>query len=63
MLVPPKKCALFMPVLLPQSVDPARGGPAAQILALGALFTLLALLSHGVGSWLQRNPRYLCRQK
>ncbi|MER3481288.1 MAG: hypothetical protein C4327_12665 [Meiothermus sp.] len=59
----PEKRALFMPVLLPQLVDPARGGPAAQMLAPGALFTLLALLSDGVGSWLQRNPRCLRRQK
>ncbi|RIH90855.1 hypothetical protein Mterra_00078 [Calidithermus terrae] len=71
MPIPPEKLALFMFAFLPQSVDPARGSPAAQMLALGALFTLLALLSDGlyallaggVGSWPQRNPRFLRRQK
>lgn len=39
------KTALFFIAFLPQFVDPARGPVAPQILALGVLFTLLAVTS------------------
>ena len=56
------KTALFFYAFLPQFVDPARGSPVVQILALGGLFVALAtltdsayaLLSSHLGSMLQR---------
>jgi threonine/homoserine/homoserine lactone efflux protein len=39
------KTALFFLAFLPQFVDPARGAIAVQILALGALFTALGLVT------------------
>jgi threonine/homoserine/homoserine lactone efflux protein len=41
------KIAIFFLAFLPQFVDSSRGPVAAQILVLGALFTLLAVLSDG----------------
>lgn len=54
------KIAIFFLAFLPQFVDPSRGPVAIQILALGTIFTLLAVLSDGayvllggvVGGWL-----------
>jgi threonine/homoserine/homoserine lactone efflux protein len=67
------KTALFFVAFLPQFVDPARGAIAAQMLALGCIFVLLAVLSDSmyallagtVGRWLKgsrsvrRAERYL----
>lgn len=65
------KMAFFTFAFLPQFVDPSRGHVALQILALGGLFALLAILSDGsyallassLGWWLGRNPRFIRRQK
>jgi threonine/homoserine/homoserine lactone efflux protein len=59
------KIAIFFLAFLPQFVDSGRGPVALQILVLGALFTLLALLSDGayvllagaVGRWLRTGRR------
>ena len=42
------KTALFFLAFLPQFVDPSRGAPWLQILALGLLFAALGLCSDGV---------------
>jgi threonine/homoserine/homoserine lactone efflux protein len=57
--------ALFFLAFLPQFVDRSRGAITVQILVLGSLFTLLAILSDGayvllagaVGSWLRAGRR------
>jgi len=62
----PKSIA-FLVIVLPQFTDPAAGGVPAQMLALGALFPLVALvldsgwaLAAGSASqWLARSPRRL----
>jgi threonine/homoserine/homoserine lactone efflux protein len=59
------KIAIFFLAFLPQFVDSSRGPVALQILVLGALFTLLAVLSDGayvllagaVGRWLRTGRR------
>jgi threonine/homoserine/homoserine lactone efflux protein len=59
------KIAIFFLAFLPQFVDPSGGPVAVQILALGTIFTLLAILSDGayvllagaVGSWLRSGRR------
>jgi threonine/homoserine/homoserine lactone efflux protein len=56
------KTALFFLALLPQFVDPGRGPVLAQILVLGTLFVVLALLSDSLyalgagalGAWVRR---------
>jgi threonine/homoserine/homoserine lactone efflux protein len=61
------KTALFFLAFLPQFVDPRRGGVAAQMLLLGALFVAMALVSDGAyallassaGRWLRRHPRFV----
>jgi threonine/homoserine/homoserine lactone efflux protein len=58
------KVILFVLALLPQFVDPARGSTAPQMLALGAVFIVIALLSDttfamasgSVGTWLKGHP-------
>jgi threonine/homoserine/homoserine lactone efflux protein len=59
------KIAIFFVAFLPQFVHSSRGPVAAQILVLGTIFTLLAILSDGayvllagaVGSWLRTGRR------
>jgi threonine/homoserine/homoserine lactone efflux protein len=61
------KTALFFLAFLPQFVDPDRGAATLQILALGLIFTLIALTSDSVwalaagtlGTWLKRSRWYL----
>lgn len=58
------KVALFCLALLPQFVDPARGNAATQILVLGSVMIavgtisdgMYAMLSGGIGRWLQSRP-------
>jgi threonine/homoserine/homoserine lactone efflux protein len=65
------KMAFFTFAFLPQFVDPSHGSVALQILVLGGLFALMAMISDGayallasaLGGWLQRNPLILKRQK
>ncbi len=60
------KTALFFLAFLPQFADPARAPVAAQILFLGVVFVVLAivtdsgyvLLAGGLGAWLRRNPAF-----
>ena len=55
------KIAIFFLAFLPQFVDSSRGPVAVQVLVLGTIFTLLAVLSDGayvllagaVGAWLR----------
>jgi threonine/homoserine/homoserine lactone efflux protein len=59
------KIAIFFLAFLPQFVDASRGPIAGQILVLGTVFTLLAVLSDGayvllagaVGGWLHSGRR------
>jgi threonine/homoserine/homoserine lactone efflux protein len=59
------KIAIFFLAFLPQFVESSGGPIAVQILLLGTIFTLLAVLSDGayvllagaVGGWLRRNRR------
>jgi threonine/homoserine/homoserine lactone efflux protein len=59
------KIAIFFLAFLPQFVDSGRGPVATQVLVLGTLFTLLAVLSDGAyvllagafGSWLRGGRR------
>ncbi len=59
------KIAVFFLAYLPQFADPAAGGVAPQLLALGLLFALLtwvifsaiALFSGILGRWLRSRPK------
>ena len=61
------KTALFFLAFLPQFINPARASATRQILALGAIFVVMALVSDGLyalaagtmGAWLRRNPYFL----
>lgn len=61
------KSVVFLAALLPQYVDPAAGMAALQMVALGALFCLIAIASDGLWavlaararSWFARDPRHL----
>jgi threonine/homoserine/homoserine lactone efflux protein len=65
------KTALFFYAFLPQFVDPARGSSILQILALGALFVILAtitdstyaLVSSGVGRVISQRAGFQRVQK
>jgi threonine/homoserine/homoserine lactone efflux protein len=65
------KTALFFLAFLPQFVDVSRGAVAAQILALGAVFMLLGLVTDGgyaltagtAGRWLRGRPRFLASER
>ena len=65
------KTALFFLAFLPQFVDPGRGTPWLQILALGLLFAALGFLSDGVwavvagtlGECLRRSRRFPAVQR
>ena len=60
------KIAVFFLAYLPQFADPATGGTALQLLALGLIFALLtlaifgalALFSGSIGSWLRTRPEF-----
>ncbi len=60
------KITVFFPAYLPQFADPAAGGMAPQLLALGvafalltwALFGVIALFSGALGGWLRSRPRF-----
>ena len=59
------KIAVFFLAYLPQFADPATGGTALQLFALGLAFALLTLLIFGalalfsgtIGSWLRTRPK------
>ena len=63
------KVALFFLAYLPQFVSPTAGGAAPQMLLLGSVFALLALVvvggialfSGAVGEWLGGRPRFADR--
>lgn len=58
------KVILFVLALLPQFVDPARGSTSIQMLVLGAVLIIVAMISDttyalasgSVGEWLKRHP-------
>ncbi len=60
------KIAVFFLAYLPQFADPATGGTAIQLLALGlafalltlAIFSAIAVFSGTVGSWLRSRPKF-----
>lgn len=60
------KVALFFLAFLPQFADPAAGGTALQLLALGLtfalltwrIFSVLGYFSGGLGNWLESRPDY-----
>jgi threonine/homoserine/homoserine lactone efflux protein len=59
------KVAIFFLAFLPQFANPSRGSPTIQILLLGAVFMLAALIVFGfiawaagfIGEWLKRSER------
>lgn len=59
------KIAVFFLAYLPQFADPAAGGAAPRLLALGltfalltwAIFSVIALFSGTLGAWLRTRPR------
>ena len=65
------KSALFFLAFLPQFVDPARGSATVQIILLGLIFVVMAIVSDGVyallagtvGSWLKQNRGFLSMQR
>jgi threonine/homoserine/homoserine lactone efflux protein len=65
------KSAMFFFAFLPQFVSPARGPMVPQFLALGAIFTVMGLVSDSTwaftagsaAGWLRRNPVFLRKQK
>lgn len=63
------KVILFVLALLPQFIDPARGSTATQMLMLGAVMIVIALVSDtcyglasgSLGVWLRRHPGSMSR--
>jgi len=61
------KTALFFLAFLPQFVDPSAGSVALQLLTLGGMFVMMAivtdsmyaLLASSAGGWLKRNRSFL----
>jgi len=61
------KTALFFLAFLPQFVDPSSGSVTLQLLTLGALFVMMAIVTDGTyallastaGGWLKRNRSFL----
>ena len=61
------KTALFFLAFLPQFVNPSAGSVALQLLTLGGLFVLMAIVTDGMyallassaGGWLKRNHSFL----
>jgi threonine/homoserine/homoserine lactone efflux protein len=65
------KTALFFVAFLPQFVDPSKGGVAGQMLFLGCIFVMLAVISDSmyallagtVGQWLKSSRSVLRAQR
>jgi threonine/homoserine/homoserine lactone efflux protein len=65
------KMAFFTFAFLPQFIDPSYGNTIIQILFLGTLFAVMAIVSDGMYAllasrlrpWLQRNLQFLKKQK
>jgi threonine/homoserine/homoserine lactone efflux protein len=61
------RTALFFLAFLPQFVDPSAGSVPLQLLMLGSIFVMMALVSDGIyallastaGDWLKRNQSFL----
>lgn len=61
------KTALFFLAFLPQFVDPSRGSVTLQLLTLGGLFVMMAIVTDSIyallastaGNWLKRNRSFL----
>jgi len=65
------KTALFFLAFLPQFVDPSTGSVALQLLTLGGMFVMMAivtdsmyaLLASTAGGWLKRNRSFLSAER
>lgn len=65
------KTALFFFTFIPQFVDPMRGSVALQIVFLGSIFLIMAIITDGMyaivagtlGQWLKTNQQFLKIQK
>jgi threonine/homoserine/homoserine lactone efflux protein len=65
------KTALFFLAFLPQFVDPSTGSVTGQLLTLGGLFVMMAIVTDGMyallastaGGWLKRNKSFLLAEK
>ena len=65
------KTALFFLAFLPQFVDPSAGSVTTQLLTLGGLFVMMAivtdsmyaLLASTAGDWLKRNRSFLSAER
>ncbi len=65
------KTALFFFTFIPQFVDPTRGSVALQIVFLGSIFLIMAIITDGMyaivagtlGQWLKTNQQFLKIQK
>ena len=61
------KTALFFLAFLPQFVDPSTGSVTVQLLTLGGMFVMMAIMTDGMyallastaGGWLKRNNSFL----